>query len=646
MMAILRYSQWIPTVFFGDDLQNYIYFLNGDFASTLTQSLFGQFSEKYRPVFQLIIGRLFGLFGPKIDLYFIVNFAIHTLSALIVFAIAFRLSQRSILVGCMSAILAVTTRFALYQVTQVTGLLEGIGHILFVTIIYLLIRFEQEERKMSARIFTFVFFVLFLEFLIVHTHERYIVIVPWIVFMFLLISNFKLFTITQRVFIIGIAIAPAIINIVAKKLLFHTSFFVGPAAIPMKIDLHQMQTRFVEAFLSIFGFNYGPGHLVGRSIALNPDTFGWQMALLFTLGWLILLVLAVTRKLSAIPCHDVKFRSNWPFMFLALIGLLLLPPVMTIRIEQRWLVQPFLILIMISAWATGTLENRLKSLGIAVFTVLSVASFSVDSYLSSSFSGIFFVYSAKAAEIIKRDIVDVDVSDKKPLLFIAGTDVGDWILMNGEFFRLYGGQKRFVACFDDISQLRKKYPENIDDCQIVMMKPDAALDITDDIRAMRVMDDEVQSIDLLALYQQERANSNTHYTDTPFGQGASILSWETRLGKVKCLNIISGCSYTYNSLLIAHNSALRFDVGMPFQTQEPVRVIVKVIGTDGHTEIVYEKKLLQETKKEPLKLIPVSRSLEKYSGEKISIEFSVEPFAKSSIGHQIAFGRPRIVCAD
>ena len=104
-----------------------------------------------------------------------------------------------------------------------------------------------------------------------------------------------------------------------------------------------------------------------------------------------------------------------------------------------------------AAWSVGTLEKRTKQLSVVVFVALAISSFAVDSYISKSFSNIFFVYSARAADVIKRDVVDADPSSKGPLIFVAGADICNWVLIKGEFFRLYGGRMRSVECIENTS---------------------------------------------------------------------------------------------------------------------------------------------------------------------------------------------------
>lgn len=637
-----RYRPWMPSVFFGDDLANYVSFLDGNFASTPFQALTDVYSQKYRPVFALAIGGLFKLFGQQISLYLAANVLIHALSALLIFAIAFKLSRGNILVSFMSATLAATSRFALYQVTQVTGLLEGMGLLIFLAMIYCLIQFVQGDESAQARSLFHLHCSICFELLLVHTHERYIVVVPWIAILLLLTRNFNLLSTAHRKLAIFFAIIPVIITTLYKKIVLHSAFFIGTGGTPIQIDYNGAKHRLIEGILSLFGFNYGPEYLVGRSIASNPNTFGWQMALLFTVGWITILVLAGRCMWRGTQNCKVQLSLLFPFMLCILIVLLLLPPVMTIRMEQRWLLQPFLILLMIAAWSAGTINSRTKQLGALVFTTLAIAAFFADSYITKSFSNIFFVYSSNIASVIKRDVIESTPSSKESLIFVAGNDVCDWVLIHGEFFRIYGGHKRAIKCIESIYQpptdFDSKGNKKFD---FFVIRPDeGALDITDEMYASH---NEMQYIDFLTMFNKGRINDSRH-VDTPSGKGVSILPWDTPIGRIRSLTVISGFSYTYDKLLIDKNSALRFEVGMTYPAPEPARAAVQVIGNDGTLETVYSMNLPPQINKTGrINLSKVSIPLDRFSGQEISIMFNVDTPGSDQSGHWVAFARPRIV---
>jgi hypothetical protein len=152
---------------------------------------------------------------------------------------------------------------------------------------------------------------------------------------------------------------------------------------------------------------------------------------------------------------------------------------------------------------------------------------------------------------------------------------------------------------------------------------------------------EVQ-FDFLALFEKGHINDDRH-VDTPSGKGALILPLNTRLGLDNTLTVLSGFSYTYDNVFIGQSPVLRFDAGMVYPVPEPARAVVKVIGGDGIVEIVYSMLLPIQTKMDGVKLLPTLIPLDRYSGRKVSVVFSVETLGNDSSGHWVAFGKPRIV---
>ena len=140
-----RFSPWMPKVFFGDDLANLLAYKAGNFASSLSQALGSAYWYKYRPVFATIMWILYGSFGSIIWPYLLVNLLIQGLNATLVFAITRRLSRGNWLVSLAIALAVVTSRFALYQVTQVTGLVEGVALLCFLGMVYCVIRASESE---------------------------------------------------------------------------------------------------------------------------------------------------------------------------------------------------------------------------------------------------------------------------------------------------------------------------------------------------------------------------------------------------------------------------------------------------------------------------------------------------------------------
>jgi hypothetical protein len=154
-----------------------------------------------------------------------------------------------------------------------------------------------------------------------------------------------------------------------------------------------------------------------------------------------------------------------------------------------------------------------------------------------------------------------------------------------------------------------------------------------------------EHVDFLRLFEKGRINDNRKVA-TPSGKGVLILPWDSQNGVINSLTIISGFSYKYDNLLIGQNMDLSFSVGMTYSTKESACAVIKVVGIDGIAKTIFSMILPLQAPIERIKLLPISISLNQFSGQKVSIIFSVETPGSDSSSHWVAFSRPRIAKAN
>lgn len=119
--VIWRYWQFMPQVFFGDDLMYLLAFGDGTCGASIFEIATNVCWDKFRPVASGYHWLLMSLFGSNITYYMVVNILVHAISASLVFTIAYRLSKDIFIVALSIAIVFATSRFAVYQVTQMVG---------------------------------------------------------------------------------------------------------------------------------------------------------------------------------------------------------------------------------------------------------------------------------------------------------------------------------------------------------------------------------------------------------------------------------------------------------------------------------------------------------------------------------------------
>lgn len=432
----VRFLQYMPTVFFGDDLDNLLAYRQHEFASTLQQALFQEYFQKYRPVWALALGTLFEAFGPRVGAYMVFNAAVHTVITLIVFAIAWRLSHGRWLVAIAISVASAASRFALYEVTQVTGTVESLPLLWCLVAVYCVSRADQDH----VAFWYWSWAAIAAAFLSAHSHERYVVLAPWLALAFLANPSLATLPRGRRIALLLGSSIPFAFNFLYKVLVLDIPFFVGTSGTHISIQPRWIVELAAEALFSLIGFNFGPPHLVGVSIPSLNTLSGWCLASLFALGWCG----TIAAGIASVP-RDSRKNLRWPALLAAGMLLLLAAPVLSVRMDQRWLYASFIFALLGLAWALSAVRWTRVGVSAAIIGI-TTASLGIDSIVQPYFGNIFFVNSGRFAEAVKRNVVDSNPADPRDLAIVTSQDHCDWSLLEGKFFILYGGAQRTLHC--------------------------------------------------------------------------------------------------------------------------------------------------------------------------------------------------------
>jgi len=631
-VACARFVPWIPTVFFGDDLDNLLAFQRGEFASTWTQALAGVYVEKFRPVFAVAMHLQFASFGHWIAGYMAVNLAVHALSGALVFFAARFLSGGSRVIAALLALAFIVSRLALYQVTQVTGLLEGLGTALFLTILLCLTR----ARGTSA--WRLSLFSVLAAALAVHTHERYIVVLPWLALAFLVLPGPAALNWGRKALLVCLCVAAAAFNVLFKLAVSGGHFFVGTGGTRMDFSLQRVADHFAQAVLSVFGFNYGPDYLAGASWSELPYGSGWLLGGAITLAAAVLLVAAwLPRKSRAGgPLPVAVPDAAWGLLLVLLAGAVLVPPALTIRMEQRWELQPFVLLLLLLAWAAGRARAYMSRRRAAVLVgIAALASVGQDMLMSDYFDRIFLRSSARVATMALRDIAEREPGAVTPVALLLSEEHCYWTLREGAFFTVYSGKARPVRCLAGLSDA-KPTP----DTRLYADAGDHLLDVTSDWRA--AAEEGVLAFDFLRAFDLGVINDNRP-VDTPSSRGAVRMQWNSVVGARETLVLLSGFTYRFDNVPAHSGDELRFGLAMLFPAPQAARASVTVLDGQGKQLKHYSEELVPPSVGGRTKFKPVALALDDVEGDRVSVVFSAMPSGDDSTAQWIGYTQPRLV---
>lgn len=643
--GLWRFWPWMPHVLFGDDLANILQYQSPKFTGSWFHLVADREGNKYRPIFDMSLYALFNLFGTNLVGFQLVNVLLLALSAVFAFSVAQRLNGGRWMLSMGVAIAVAASRFALYQVTQVTGLVEGLALVFFMAMLYCVVR----ARAGGDTALKWGWLSILAAFLAIHTHERYIVVFPWLFGLFLFCNEFRIKSRARWLGLLaGAAVAP-MLNVLYKVLVLRMPFFFGTGGQLIRPHFDQTVRQVEQAVLSLFGFNYGPEYLVGTSIASIASTslftasIALLLAIVLTSAWVVAFVSGTRTLAGDKDGDDQPFNRwlTWPMILICLTVLLLLPPVLTIRVEQRWLLAPFLVLLLIFVCSVNAWRERTAVGGWVLAAGVFLSSLSIDSIFSAYFPRISFVSTEAFAATVKRDVADKYPGASSPVGFFLNKPYCTWTLMNGQFFSVYGGRKRSIYCAQTIQEA-EEFPA---DARIYDFNASGELiDITADWKAQFQPSDGRQEFDFLSAFP-------TGHIGNPSGGGAikaiQHASWDSVTGLQDTLTITDGYSYRYDSVHIGNDAQLRFAMSAINPTSGTVIATVSVQKQNAPVaNVVFQENLVPRGEGVNLTFAPVSVSLKPYYGQDVSITFEVgAPSAKSLSPQQVAFAWPRIVLA-
>jgi hypothetical protein len=432
---LCRFYDFQPQVFYGDDLSSIIAYLDGRAFTIKTFLLAG--GEKYRPVTNLIFMLEANVFAYKIVWYQLFNIFIYSSCSLILFLLLKEITNNFITSLVLTLVMA-SSRFAGYIVSHAIGPIEGVALLMMLAIVYFL--YSSEKKPSNALKYGYLSLILL--FLIIHTHERYIALSLWMFVVFAITSPFKGLSRLHQVALLLATILVPFISLLIKVFVVKIPILVGTGGAHIAIDPFQILSHFNQGALSIIGFNSGPDYLVGASIG--------------TLNFYPYQTLAILNFLSIVFVSILVFLSKekksyiWPCLFIFLAFLILLSASITIRMEQRWILSSYVLLLITFGWFFSILYVGRKFLAYFLLFIFCFSAISLDSLLMKFFYRVYYVYSYKFAEIVKRDVTDkYSFSNDSKIYFVARKEFCQWVLRDGNFFRIYNHNVQKTECIDE-----------------------------------------------------------------------------------------------------------------------------------------------------------------------------------------------------
>lgn len=315
----------------GDDIG---VFTVEDFGNrALWREFLYQGSNRYRPIFELILNLYSRAFGKTYELYFLANVFVNIIISIAIFFLIKRITRNNHILSMAGICIYILAPFSYYNILQVIGVLESYSLLFLVLMMHQLLSFWQGKR---GRIFAALAFLT----LMIFTHERYVVMAPWCVIIVLCSDGTKW---REKITYSLLMLLPLALNIFLKEVVFGSRFMEGTAFEPIEFDVLRIISLFICSMATVLGLNIGPEYLNGFNFFLYPRKLKLLALAAVGLAFLLFCVYIFT---VIIREKDKKRRiRELLLMFIAAsgIGALILCSSVTIRVEMRWLYSPFVV---------------------------------------------------------------------------------------------------------------------------------------------------------------------------------------------------------------------------------------------------------------------------------------------------------------
>lgn len=636
----LRFHPWVPAALQGDDLYYLFDYLNQRCATRPSEIFTAVCADRFRPLASGFIIAEMALFGPNAQSYVWINSIILALTALLVFLTSLILSRGAVIVALAVALSVILSRFSLFHFSAVLGPVESLTLLFCVAVLYCYARIDH-----GSSAYRWAILAIFAAMLATFTHERTLVVAFWLMPAFLLSPRLRNGSRLRLGALLLACIAVPLFYITYKTLVLDTHFLIGTSGTSISFDYARIGEHCRQAVMSLFGFNSGPEYVAGGNVTLAwPQAYFF--ALVFLASWVALLVIGLLSTLRVARGLAGAIEAvRWPVVLAGFMVATLAPALLTIRVEHRWLLIPFVAVMLIPAWAVGvTSRHRLRLVAITIAVLGLLALIRVDTLVTKRYDEVFFVSSMNFANAAFDEVEQMSDDDGDNIAILATQDVCEWTLGHGLFFELYSDRRLALSCQPSL----ESEIEGISaDTRLYGLDPQGSMvDLSEQRDSLR-RERESTRIDFIESFGTGSINDSSPVS-APTGRGAFVMPWSAMDGTKSTLTVVSGFEYRFDGIELPEEGelSLTFAMSMTYPSPTRARALVNIVDENGKA-ISFERDLdAPAAGAEALEFTSQVVRLTEFAGRSVSVRFAVQsPYGQPN-GHWVAFSSPRIVVAN
>jgi len=478
------YLRWKTDTLYGDDYFQYQHLSSVHSFKDVIGVLLD--AQKFRPINSLAAKIIVSVFGKHSEWYYVFNVFIQALNTYFL-ALLINFFLRLLPLSIILSLVYGLSRFAFYGISELIngGPLEGLALTFFMLcLLYIFKPFVSCDGDNKEK-YKLVLLSLVFANLCMYTHERYVVLVPFVALVAVAFPKSG-FSARQKKRVVAFSLLSIIANIFIKTVVYQIPFFVGTGGTNISFSFSRALSFLIEGLLSIIQINSGPEYLIGTSFNSLDEHKQSKVAILIASLAILLFVYII---IVFVKKKDVVKRNFFIFLFLGVaFGLCLVPAIVTIRLEQRWLQASLAIfVVMISVMIECfRFNNVIKFMMVGSLAMLFIR---VNHYYLDKIADNIYLKNAERIAYAFRWGMDEKVIRPKSSELLIWSKKNDknrnneiwWAIGGGYLFEFYSTKGKEIEFVDENSNRHIDSLLSIsakDAIQIIYFK-DQIVDITD-----------------------------------------------------------------------------------------------------------------------------------------------------------------------
>jgi len=383
-----------------DDI-DFINYFNDPNIRFVDKTFLNVVANRFRPVFNIVQYIVYFFCENNYQLWFYFNVSVNIVISIVFFNIIKKITK-SLFITFIVSVVYLTSRCSYYNITQMNGILEALCILLVLFVLNNVINYWR-SRKAEFPLALIIGYLL-----VVFTHERYIIIVGFLILFFFLCDFISLL---QKISFSLICALIPFLNIFVKKCVLKIPFLVGTGSTTeLGFHVKSFIGHCIYSTMNVVGINIGPRYLNG----LYFDAIPAQMKIVslsvafISLAIIVFYIYCFIIVNSERNSRIIEFKKT--FLALSAIGLLIISFSVTRRVELRWIYMPFIIYLVCVAYCSGLIKEKcfkenfvLKRIMFFVLFIFMILSIGIDWQYRKHVDSIFFMeHQMRVSNILKQ----------------------------------------------------------------------------------------------------------------------------------------------------------------------------------------------------------------------------------------------------